>query len=67
MSERRNEVLGKTTMECPSLDDEHRREICVALFNQVDTAKLERIIINLDVIALPLTDHRGDKCYLSLR
>lgn len=51
--------MGETKMECRSLDDERRREICVALFNQVDTAKLERIAINLDVIALPLTDHRG--------
>ena len=39
-------------MKCTSLDDERRQKICQALFYQIDTAKLEKIAVDLGVISL---------------
>lgn len=51
--------IGKRTMEVRTLDDERRREICFALFNQVETADLESLARRYNVEVTALTNHEG--------
>lgn len=51
--------MFKTTMEVRTLDDERRRELSYALFNQLETVTLEEIAKEHDVAVTPLTDHEG--------
>jgi hypothetical protein len=35
--------IGLKTMECRSLDDERRRDMCIAIFNQMGTTDVEEV------------------------